>query len=716
MFNFRWGISTKLGVASGIGVLLVCGMVLNEQVSNATTSVATQAAIVQQTVGREIESAAAAYQELRAVTGEVLAAQSVDKLETHMAEAERTLARAIEHFGKAASLSGAGSERTRFDRIKTALDRHMAALRESAAQQKVAIDIGIQRSALGQKWDRRIADLMASAGFRELANRAEMEALLRDADKAFSDSRTASWRLASTRDVSVGARVKASVAKTTELLDRVRTMARSASIATALDDLTNQADVFVTAIETGTAAIVTQERNRRDGMDAVAPELADLVQQAMSHALALSDAASAEAAAASSRAERISLAAGLLAIVIMIGSAVLSMLTIARPIRRIGEVLVVLAQGEKDVAIPFTDRSDEVGDNARAAQAFRDNIERVERMEIERREVENRATEERRATEQRRMTEQREAAEQQDRAGKEAMRGLVSQIESAVGGIIQVVSASATELEATAKMLSDSAGSTQQLSNEVAACSTEASCNVQAVASATQQLSASVGEISQQVNRSSEIASRAVDQAKRTDRQMSDLSQAAGRIGDVVKLITAIAEQTNLLALNATIEAARAGEAGRGFAVVAQEVKALASQTAKATEEIGTQVGNMQQATRESVTAIEEIGDTIGTISQIAETISVAVEQQGAATGEIARNVEQASTGTAEVNAKITDVNRYASETEAASTQMLAAAQQLSRESNHLKTEMERFLHAVRAGLDDRRQQPRQSEERRASA
>jgi methyl-accepting chemotaxis protein len=220
---------------------------------------------------------------------------------------------------------------------------------------------------------------------------------------------------------------------------------------------------------------------------------------------------------------------------------------------------------------------------------------------------------------------------------------------------------------------------------------------VQAVASATEELSSSVSEIGRQVQESSNIASQAVRQAQQTDARINELSQAAGRIGDVVKLITAIAEQTNLLALNATIEAARAGEAGRGFAVVASEVKQLASQTAKATEEISAQIASMQTATQDSVGAIKEIGGTIGRISEIAGAIAAAVQEQGAATGEIARNVGEAAKGTAEVASNITAVNRGAGETGSASAQVLISAQSLSAESDHLKAEVEKFLSTVRA-------------------
>jgi methyl-accepting chemotaxis protein len=185
---------------------------------------------------------------------------------------------------------------------------------------------------------------------------------------------------------------------------------------------------------------------------------------------------------------------------------------------------------------------------------------------------------------------------------------------------------------------------------------------------------------------------------------MADLSKAADRIGDVVKLITTIAEQTNLLALNATIEAARAGEAGRGFAVVAQEVKQLASQTAKATGDIGRQIADMQASTQESFTAIKEIGATIGQISAIASTIAAAVEEQGAATREIARNVQQAAAGATQVAANVTDVSRHATETGSASTQVLSSAHRLSFESNRLKVEVDNFLVTMRQGPFDRRQ------------
>jgi methyl-accepting chemotaxis protein len=238
---------------------------------------------------------------------------------------------------------------------------------------------------------------------------------------------------------------------------------------------------------------------------------------------------------------------------------------------------------------------------------------------------------------------------------------------------------------------------TQQMSATVNSASGTASSNVQAVAAATDQMTSSIAEIGRQVQNSSRIAAAAVAQAEKTDARMNQLADAAGRIGDVIKLITAIAEQTNLLALNATIEAARAGEAGKGFAVVAQEVKQLAAQTARATGEISVQISGMQNATQDSVAAIKEIGGTIRQISEIAAVIASAVEEQGAATGNISRNIREAAAGTGEVAASITKVTEGAQETGAASSEMLNSARSLAQESTRLRDEVARFLQSIKA-------------------
>nr|WP_284701356.1 cache domain-containing protein [Rhodoplanes tepidamans] len=346
-----------------------------------------------------------------------------------------------------------------------------------------------------------------------------------------------------------------------------------------------------------------------------------------------------------------------------------------RPLVALARIMGRLQEGDHSVAVPSLDRGDEIGLMARAVEVFKEHAIERERLEAEQKQAEARAAAQRRAD----------------------MARLADQFEEAVGGIIGSVSASATELEATAGTLTRTADDTQKLSTTVSAASEEASTNVQAVAAATDELTSSIGEISRQVQTSSRIADEAVSQAAKTDGRIGALSVAANRIGDVVKLITDIAEQTNLLALNATIEAARAGEAGKGFAVVAQEVKALAAQTAKATGDISAQISGMQAATQDSVAAIKEISGTIGRIAEIAGAITAAVDQQGAATSEISRNIQQAAAGTGEVAETITRVSRGAEETGAASGEVHAAASRLADESNHLRLEVEKFLATVRA-------------------
>jgi len=348
---------------------------------------------------------------------------------------------------------------------------------------------------------------------------------------------------------------------------------------------------------------------------------------------------------------------------------------VIQPIVRMTGAMQRLAGGELQSEIPSLGRKDEVGAMASALQVFKENALRVKDMEAA----------------------QTLSARKSEEARKAAMQQVAASFEKAVGTILKTVASASADIEASAGSLTRTAETTQELSATVAAASEQSSSNVQSAAAASEEMASSVEEISRQVHQSKRIALAAVEQAEQTNVRISELSQSANRIGEVVKMITAVAEQTNLLALNATIEAARAGEAGRGFAVVASEVKALSAQTAKATEEIATQVTQMQSATELSVSAIKEIGSTIAQISGISTAIAEAVEEQGAATQEIARNIQQAAVGATHVTGSIGEVNRGAVDTGVAAEQVHGLAVSLLAESNRLDGEVENFLQTIRA-------------------
>jgi methyl-accepting chemotaxis protein len=349
--------------------------------------------------------------------------------------------------------------------------------------------------------------------------------------------------------------------------------------------------------------------------------------------------------------------------------------SISIPLGQLGARMKALANGELEGDIPGSGRGDEVGAMAATVQIFKDNAVRIRGLEKAEAETQQRAAAERRA----------------------AMEGLANDFERSVNGIVRSVSTAAAGMQTTAQSMTATASDASARAATVGSASESASNNVGTVAAAAEELSSSVAEISRQVTRSSEIASKAVGDAERTNATVQVLSTGAEKIGEVVKLIHSIAAQTNLLALNATIEAARAGESGRGFAVVASEVKALANQTAKATEEISAQVAAMQSSTSDAVAAISGITQTIGQMSEITVSISTSIEQQGDATREIARNIQQVAAGSSEISAHIGGVTTAASATGKAATDVLTNARELDNQSGMLRSAVDGFLAKVRA-------------------
>jgi len=349
--------------------------------------------------------------------------------------------------------------------------------------------------------------------------------------------------------------------------------------------------------------------------------------------------------------------------------------TVSRPISRMADVMRVLARGDTSVKIPNTGERSEIGEMAEAVDVFRQGMIRTHDLEEE-------------------TAAARQMAETER---KQAMLSLADQFETAVGGIVDMVSSAATEMQATAAQLTSSAQESAAQATSVSVAAEEAGTNVTSVAGAAEELGAAVSEIARQVEISRDRSREAANEADATAGVVNQLSEAAGRITGIVDMISSIAAQTNLLALNATIESARAGDAGKGFAVVASEVKALATQTGKATDEINAQIGEIQSITRHAVAAIESITARIRAVNESSTTISAAVEQQGAATHEIVQAVSQASAGTAEVTSNITGVARMAEETGAGAAQVLNASSELAHQADNLKNQVNAFLHKVRA-------------------
>jgi methyl-accepting chemotaxis protein len=404
-------------------------------------------------------------------------------------------------------------------------------------------------------------------------------------------------------------------------------------------------------------AVVAGKDNQRVGTLLMALSL-DHVNAAIRHALLLNSAIS----------------IGLLVLLLAIIGLVVSRI-IGRPLVAMTESMTQLAGGNTSVEIPSLGRGDEVGAIARSVQVFKDNMIEAERLRGEQERLKAEA-----------------AAEQ-----KAALDRMATSFEESVGGIVGAVASASSEMHGAAQSLSATAEEASRQATTVSSAAAQATANVQTVAAAAEELSASIAEIARQVSQSSQIATRAVDEARHTDGTVQSLAQAAEKIGEVVGLIQSIAGQTNLLALNATIEAARAGEAGKGFAVVASEVKQLATQTAKATDEIAAQIGAIQSATSEAVGAIQSIGGTIERINEITGAIASAVEEQGAATREIAGNVQQAATGTNEVSSNIAGLTQASTEVGAAATEVFGFSNRLSTQSERLKQELESFLGKMRA-------------------
>jgi methyl-accepting chemotaxis protein len=671
----RLRIASKLGISAGIGVVLVAGMMANDHFSKTSVERSQAVAQAQEQQVMHAISAKSAVQGSQQAMQQARYSRSIRDVERALESLETYAKEGHSHIEAGLKLTRRDETRERLTQIQTRFNDSLKAAREIADKQKNILMLENDRADATQTWTRGIETMLAAIQKNPSDDSRELELRLQIADSAFKTGRLAALEFQLTGDEALMVHIMRSTDETGAALKAALAAARTDAerkTITALTDIVGNVNKLLEQVVDLEEVKIRTVRLRTN---LIASEIMELLDTAVAEATRMSAESDAQASADLTNATHIAFAIGAVVILILIASALLSLFNIARPIRRIGDVLLELSNGNKAVEIPYAKRGDEVGDAARAAQTFRDQLIRMEQLEAEQKEVERQSNE----------------------ARKVEMHELASRFETAVGNVLESVTRAASDLEGAASTLTGTAESTQELSGTVARISEEASSNVHSVAAASDELSSSVNEIARQVQESTRIANEAVMQAQQTDSRIGDLLQAANRIGDVVKLITAIAEQTNLLALNATIEAARAGEAGRGFAVVAQEVKALAAQTAKATDEIGGQISAIQNATKDSVGAIQEIGATINRISEIATAVAAAVEEQGAATQEISRNAQQAAEGTTLVASNIADVNRAATETGSASSQVLASAQALAQEGAVLKNEVERFLSTVRA-------------------
>jgi len=676
MFGMKVSIATKLAVAGGLSLLLVGAIAYNTASDRQARADLASQSNSASTVRTSTLEAALASRRLVIMGRDTRLAMAPADIDDMARRANTYAADGLKALDSAIAAEEPGQGRKALERAKELVKQYHAAVADIASARKEFLDLQITLGDQGLGWAKDMAALQSSPELAALPNADDVRRALERADFFAASSRTTFWAYLARWSKDAPARMKARLADSDKYLVEARRLATGTPMVAKIEAFMKFAPLYE---ETIAKTLGTNDRLMaavKDRADPARVELDKILDETIAamnkQAADIKDRIAAQEAGS----RTIGMALDAVVMLMLIGSIVFSYLGVSRPIARLNDAMDQMGKGNLDIEVPGAGRSDEIGDMAKAVTVIREN---AAREALAKEEEDKREEAERVAQRQARMAQ------------------LADEFESAVGDIVETVSSAANELEASAATLSQSDDTTQKLTTVVAEASEDASGNVQSVATATEEMAGSIGEIGRQVQESSRIAGEAVKQAQRTDTRIGALAEAAGRIGDVVKLITAIAEQTNLLALNATIEAARAGEAGKGFAVVAQEVKQLASQTAKATDEISAQIKGMQAATEESVTAIKEIGGTIGRISEIAATIAAAVEQQGAATKEIARNVQQAAQGTTQVATNITDVSRGAAETGSASTQVLGSAKSLANESNRLKLEMDKFLDTVRA-------------------
>jgi methyl-accepting chemotaxis protein len=477
-----------------------------------------------------------------------------------------------------------------------------------------------------------------------------------------------------TNDPATSERVSTEIALATEEAGKLQASLFNPDSVRAAERIQNQISEFETLFKSASQIIFERNAIYAETLEPLGRSMLEAASGAAEEQIQLQDAIGPQLTAKFDR--KATMMATVSLIIVLAGSVIALLIgrSLSQPIVSMTSAMRKLANREMETDIPAQDRSDEIGEMAATVQVFKDNM--IEADALRAAQSEEQAAREKRQAE---------------------IEAAIAEFEGSAANAMQNLGGAVTQLQGLAESLTETAERANSQSTQVSSSSEEASSNVETVAASAEELSASIQEISRQVNQSAEMSQQAVESADSTTQSVQSLSHAANRIGDVVSLISDIAEQTNLLALNATIEAARAGDAGKGFAVVASEVKSLAEQTARATDEIGQQIGAMQSATGEAVNAIEAITGLITSMNDTSTMIAAAVEEQHAATGEIAANVQQAAMGTQQVNTAISGVSQAADETGTASTDVRSASDTVSQQAEEIRGQIGQFLGRIRA-------------------
>ncbi|WP_043878694.1 methyl-accepting chemotaxis protein [Azorhizobium caulinodans] len=676
MSRFRLGIGYKLGIVSGILVLLSGSVIISRQIASSRIQAATEASDVQDSILQKIEAAGATITRIQANAKDIRLSFSSNEVDGLLGRVSSDVTKGMDLMDEASDLTQAAATRDAYKAIRTRFGDIGKAVTEIAKAQKLELESFDRRTGITVRWDGALDD--AKASLLDLNSRLGENAIsdLSLLDRKLQQINLASWRFIATEDTKQLPVIEMNAKAGRATLDSVlQTAGTDPNTEGPVKTVRTFFEEYLKYVQDGVDQVMLKRKILEERLTPASREVAQMIQQASSNAA--SGSKQADAAAESARTDGMFqiLVFSCISIVAAIVAWAYSGFGIALPIRRVSAVMNEISGGNLAAEIPYGTRNDEVGDQARALAVFRDGLIEAERLR------EERAEEERLAALQR----------------KTEMHDLADRFESAVGAVVDMVATAATNLQTAAQTLTSTAEQTTAQATAVAAAANQATVNVQTVAAAIEELSASAREIGSRLSRSSEVADRAVSEVDHTNGQMTELRTSADQIGNIISLIDNIAGQTNLLALNATIESARAGEAGRGFAVVAQEVKGLAGQTAKATADISERISGIQDSTGDVLGAITGIAHTIAEISEGTTAIAAAMEEQNATTAEVSRNIQQAAAGANEVTSNIAGVERAAQASSNAALQVLSSATDLSHQADALRAEVQNFLRSVRA-------------------